>query len=189
MAGTLGQRPVNALTLFVNGEGIKERGRYGQRQVDDSFLLLFNGHHEPLQFTLPPAEYGEKWQVVFDTALPGAGAPADGAGRREADRPGTQPAGARPRGVTCPVGCGTRANPGPTAMAAAVAAGASTVELHDWSGEGLRAHVSAAHAAGLTVVLATPSGVDDAVRWLTAADADGLRLRAADRDASAPPRR
>jgi len=59
---------VNALTLFVNGEGIKERGRYGQRQVDDSFLLCFNGHHEPLPFTLPPAEYGEKWQVVFDTA-------------------------------------------------------------------------------------------------------------------------
>ncbi|GIF78069.1 glycogen debranching protein GlgX [Asanoa siamensis] len=59
---------VNALTLFVNGEGIKERGRYGQRQVDDSFLLCFNGHHEPLRFTLPPAEYGEKWQVVFDTA-------------------------------------------------------------------------------------------------------------------------
>jgi len=66
--------------------------------------------------------------------------------------------------------------PRPDRLAAAVDAGASTVELHDWSGEGLREHVSAAHAAGLTVVLATSSGVDDAVRWLAAADADGLRL-------------
>ena len=75
---------VNALTLFVNGEGIKERGRYGQRQVDDSFLLCFNGHHEPLSFALPPAEYGEKWQVVFDTAQvePIDPAPTVGAGGR-----------------------------------------------------------------------------------------------------------
>lgn len=65
---------------------------------------------------------------------------------------------------------------GPARFDAAVAAGASTVELVDWSGEDLRTVVAAAHDRGLGVVLATPSGVDDAVRWLTAAAADGLRL-------------
>jgi isoamylase len=75
MAGTAWDSPVNALGVFVNGEGIKERGRYGQRHVDDSFLLLFNGHDAPVDFTVPPAEYGEKWRVVVDTAQPGAGAP------------------------------------------------------------------------------------------------------------------
>ena len=34
-----------------------------------------SGHDEPVEFTVPPAEYGEKWRVVVDTALPGAGAP------------------------------------------------------------------------------------------------------------------
>jgi len=75
---------VDALAVFVNGEGIKERGRYGQRQVDDSFLLCFNGHHEALKFTLPPAEYGEQWRVVFDTsqAEEVEPAPTVGAGAR-----------------------------------------------------------------------------------------------------------
>ena len=102
---------VNALTLFVNGEGIKERGRYGQRQVDDSFLLCFNGHHEPLPFALPPAEYGEKWQVVFDTAAwteAETGTPAHHRRRRPDHRRGAQPARLRPGSVRCPAGSSTR---------------------------------------------------------------------------------
>jgi glycogen operon protein len=35
--------------------------------VDDSLLLLFNGHHEPLPFTLPGPDFGEAWEVVVDT--------------------------------------------------------------------------------------------------------------------------
>jgi isoamylase len=35
--------------------------------VDDSFLLLLNAHFEALDFTLPPAGYGESWTVVLDT--------------------------------------------------------------------------------------------------------------------------
>ena len=40
----------------------------GQRVVDDSFLLLFNAHDEPIDFTLPPEEYAPAWQLVVDTA-------------------------------------------------------------------------------------------------------------------------
>ncbi len=57
-----------AVTLFVNGEAIVERGPHGERHVDDSFLLLFNAHDEPLEFTIPPPDYGEKWELVTATA-------------------------------------------------------------------------------------------------------------------------
>ncbi|HEX8628218.1 MAG TPA: glycogen debranching enzyme, partial [Catenuloplanes sp.] len=59
-----------AVALFVNGEGIRERGQYGQRHVDSSFLLCFNAHDAPLRFATPPAEYGEKWEKVIETAEP-----------------------------------------------------------------------------------------------------------------------
>ena len=35
--------------------------------TDDRFLLLLNGHHEPVPFTLPPARWGSAWQVELDT--------------------------------------------------------------------------------------------------------------------------
>jgi isoamylase len=57
-----------AVTLFVNGEAISERGSHGERHVDDSFLLLFNAHDEALEFVIPPSDYGEKWELVVATA-------------------------------------------------------------------------------------------------------------------------
>ncbi len=57
-----------AVTLFVNGEAISERGSHGERHVDDSFLLLFNAHDDPLDFAIPPQDYGEKWELVVATA-------------------------------------------------------------------------------------------------------------------------
>ncbi|WP_067503039.1 glycogen debranching protein GlgX [Actinoplanes sp. TFC3] len=59
-----------AVALFVNGEGIRERGQYGQRHVDSSFLLFFNAHDAPIEFVTPPSEYGEKWEKVIETAEP-----------------------------------------------------------------------------------------------------------------------
>jgi glycogen operon protein len=56
-----------AVGLYLNGEGIRERDARGGRITDDSFLLLFNGHHESLDFTLPPSEYGSAWHAVIDT--------------------------------------------------------------------------------------------------------------------------
>jgi isoamylase len=56
-----------AVTLFVNGEGIWERGPRGEGVVDDSFIICFNAHHEWLEFQLPPGQFGQKWELVFDT--------------------------------------------------------------------------------------------------------------------------
>ncbi|MEJ3746298.1 glycogen debranching protein GlgX [Actinomycetes bacterium KLBMP 9797] len=79
MHGTDWDSHVGALAVFVNGDGIKERGQYGERQSDSSFLLCFNGHHQPVEFTLPAQEYGEKWRTVLDTAETEPTEPADAA--------------------------------------------------------------------------------------------------------------
>ncbi|MEV7006293.1 glycogen debranching protein GlgX [Streptosporangium sp. NPDC051022] len=57
-----------SLTVFLNGEAITEPGPRGEPIVDDSFLLLINGHHEDMTFTVPDARYGARWLPVLDTA-------------------------------------------------------------------------------------------------------------------------
>ncbi len=63
-----------AMTVFLNGERIMEPDTRGQRVVDDSFLVVFNAHHEPLDITVPPPEYGTWWSVLIDTAEDGSAA-------------------------------------------------------------------------------------------------------------------
>jgi isoamylase len=36
--------------------------------IDDSFYVIFNAHHEQLDYTLPGKKYGQKWIPVLDTA-------------------------------------------------------------------------------------------------------------------------
>ena len=59
-----------SLQVFLNGQGIASVDVRGERVVDDSFLLLFNAHHEHMEFTLPSSEYGQAWAVELDTATP-----------------------------------------------------------------------------------------------------------------------
>ena len=47
--------------------------------VDDSFVLFFNAHHEPLTFTVPRT-CGELWSAVLDTSADTCGAGAVPAG-------------------------------------------------------------------------------------------------------------
>ncbi|MFG2137845.1 glycogen debranching protein GlgX [Streptomyces sp. NPDC048650] len=58
-----------SLTVFLNGQAISEPDPRGRRIPDDSFLLLFNAHYEPLDFTVP-GSVGAWWSVVVDTAIP-----------------------------------------------------------------------------------------------------------------------
>jgi len=66
-----------SLTVFLNGNAISEPDRRGGKIVDDSFLLMFNAHSEPLEFTVP-ADHGDAWTVVVDTAKPTLPAPGTG---------------------------------------------------------------------------------------------------------------
>ncbi len=59
-----------SVTVFLNGEGIRDPDARGERVTDDSFFLLFNGFHESMEFVLPDLGAGERWQVEIDTAAP-----------------------------------------------------------------------------------------------------------------------
>ncbi len=59
-----------SLGVFLNGQGIPDPDVRGQRITDDSFLLYFNAHHEPMTFSLPGDEYGEAWEWAIDTTRP-----------------------------------------------------------------------------------------------------------------------
>jgi glycogen operon protein len=52
----------------LNGLGIPDLDARGQRVTDDSFFLCFNAHHEPIEFSLPPEEFGRAWVPVVDTS-------------------------------------------------------------------------------------------------------------------------
>ncbi|MBW3619432.1 MAG: glycogen debranching protein GlgX [Actinobacteria bacterium] len=58
-----------SLQVFLNGHGIASPDERGERVTDDSFLILFNGHHDVLEFTLPDDSMAPQWVVVLDTAL------------------------------------------------------------------------------------------------------------------------
>jgi glycogen operon protein len=59
-----------SVAIFLNGRGIPDRDQLGRRVLDDSFLLLVNGHSEGITFTLPDKAYGPDWGPVLDTADP-----------------------------------------------------------------------------------------------------------------------
>jgi glycogen operon protein len=56
--------------VFLNGKGIPTPDDRGEPITDDSFYLLFNAHHEPMEFTLPTCPWGDRWQKVIDTDEP-----------------------------------------------------------------------------------------------------------------------
>jgi isoamylase len=56
-----------SIAVFLNGQGITDRGDRGERVVDDSFYLAFSAHDEAIDFFLPGAEYGAVWEIVIDT--------------------------------------------------------------------------------------------------------------------------
>ena len=59
-----------SIAVYLNGHGIPDLDQRGHRVSDDSFLVCFNAHYEPVRFTLPPAEFGAHWKIVVDTARP-----------------------------------------------------------------------------------------------------------------------
>ncbi|HEX4015963.1 MAG TPA: glycogen debranching enzyme, partial [Frankiaceae bacterium] len=59
-----------SLGIFLNGSAIPSPDRRGNPVRDDSFLLYFNAHFEPVEFTIPDGEYGEAWAIAVSTAEP-----------------------------------------------------------------------------------------------------------------------
>lgn len=59
-----------SMMIYLNGSDIPEVDWYGNRMVDNDFILIFNAYYEPIMFTLPDERYGRKWQLVVDTHNP-----------------------------------------------------------------------------------------------------------------------
>ena len=58
-----------SLAVFLNGEDLRDVDAEGNRLRDDSFLLVFNAHHEQLTLTIPSESFGQRWNVVVDTSV------------------------------------------------------------------------------------------------------------------------
>jgi glycogen operon protein len=56
-----------SLSVFLNGEALPDPDPRGRHLRDDSFLLLFNAHHEDVTFVLPGKEWGRRWVTELTT--------------------------------------------------------------------------------------------------------------------------
>ncbi len=63
---------IKSVSVFLNGEAIREPDDRGEHIVDDSFFILFNAHYEPIDFSLPDIGVSDEWTLEIDTATAGA---------------------------------------------------------------------------------------------------------------------
>ena len=54
------------LGMYLSGSAIAGVGRHGRSIYDDDFLVLFNAHHEDVEFRMPTLP-GDAWRPVIDT--------------------------------------------------------------------------------------------------------------------------
>jgi glycogen operon protein len=72
-----------AIGVFLNGEEIAQQTAHGEHVRDESFLVLFNAHHEPISFRMPTRRFGSRWTLELSTAEPELEARARAWGARE----------------------------------------------------------------------------------------------------------
>jgi glycogen operon protein len=58
------------LAVFLNGAELGERDLQGDPVTDESFLILFNAHHERVEFQLPSRRFGLHWVLELSTFDP-----------------------------------------------------------------------------------------------------------------------
>jgi glycogen operon protein len=65
-----GRGDSHALGVFLNGQEIPTHDREGNPIEGASFLMVFNAHHDPIDFKIA-APLGDRWVSVLDTAADG----------------------------------------------------------------------------------------------------------------------
>jgi isoamylase len=58
---------IRSFGLMLNGQTLNVCDQLGSPVIDDSFLLLVNAYHEPLNFVLPPTPEGGLWKGLLCT--------------------------------------------------------------------------------------------------------------------------
>jgi isoamylase len=56
-----------SIGVYLNGDAIGGVDDRGEAFKDDSFYLLFNAHHEAMDFVLPDGPWGKRFEKVFET--------------------------------------------------------------------------------------------------------------------------
>jgi glycogen operon protein len=56
-----------SLGVYLSGESLGEVDRLGRPVQDENFILLFNAHHERIDFRLPGFMTNAAWQSIVDT--------------------------------------------------------------------------------------------------------------------------
>ena len=64
--------------MRLAGDVIGEVDERGEPIVGDTLLVLLNGHHEKIPFTLPETKPEHHWEWLLDTAEPAASPPLTG---------------------------------------------------------------------------------------------------------------
>ncbi|MBV9130431.1 MAG: hypothetical protein JO298_08585 [Verrucomicrobia bacterium] len=59
---------VRTLGVMLSGDTIDVRDFYCRTIQDDTFLMLLNAHHEPVEFLLPGKEE-VRWELILNTVL------------------------------------------------------------------------------------------------------------------------
>ena len=65
-----GEGFAKSMAVYLNGRAIRTLDAFAQPVRDDSFLILFNAHSEPIPFKLPKAR-NCGWRRILDTAAGG----------------------------------------------------------------------------------------------------------------------
>jgi isoamylase len=60
----------HSIAILLHGDAIPDRDARGERVVDDSFYVIFNGYADERQAVLPPAAASHRrgWELILDTA-------------------------------------------------------------------------------------------------------------------------
>jgi glycogen operon protein len=65
----------HCLGMALPGDQITEMGECGERITGDTFVILFNAYHAPIDFHLGTRRRDVSWTCVLDTAAPDSAAP------------------------------------------------------------------------------------------------------------------
>jgi isoamylase len=56
------------LGVYLSGHTMTETDARGRPERDDDMIIIFNSHHEQIDFILPSFGEGARWRIAFDTA-------------------------------------------------------------------------------------------------------------------------
>ncbi|GGH12186.1 glycogen debranching protein GlgX [Silvibacterium dinghuense] len=58
---------IRSFGMLLNGQTLEAADELGNPLTDDTFLILFNAHHEAVSFALPHPPAGGRWRVTMNT--------------------------------------------------------------------------------------------------------------------------